>query len=57
MSNQAGELPARERPEGLIEERFSGKRDVLERLADLDNRLSDDAERVLEILDASGEDQ
>jgi hypothetical protein len=35
----------------IIEEELGEHRDVLERLADLDTKLSDDAERVLEILD------
>jgi hypothetical protein len=39
----------------ILEERFGDRRHVLERIAELDGPLSDDAEQILERLDEGGD--
>ena len=39
----------------VLEERFGDRRHVLERIVQLDTALSDDAERILQILDEGGD--
>ena len=39
----------------LIRERFESRREILEALSELDNELSEDAERILQILEGRQE--
>lgn len=40
----------------FIKEQFSSRREILEALAEFDNELSEDAERILQILDEDNQE-
>ena len=40
-----------EDPQAFLRDRFDDRRDTLEALAELDTELSEDAERILELMD------
>lgn len=47
---------AQQSPQGLIQEKFDSKREILEAIAELDTALSEDAEQALEILQEDDQD-